>query len=128
FPLTRDERFYDLAPCTTNTVARPGIADSANGCGSPFDYRWNPSNTGNIRINSRFTLADGLILTVDPSFQYVKANGGGTATGREGFRDIEPGAGVTNAIGYLGGSPYFGRDLNGDGDLLDTVRVAAPSQ
>lgn len=128
FPLTRDERFYDLAPCTINTVARPGLADSANSCGSPFDYRWNPSNTGNVRISSRFTLADGLVLNVDPSFQYVKANGGGTATGREGFRDIDPTAGVFNAVGYLGGSPYFGRDLNGDGDLLDTVRVAAPSQ
>jgi iron complex outermembrane receptor protein len=31
-------------------------------------------------------------------------------------------------IGYLSGIPYFGRDLNGDGDLLDTVRVVAPSQ
>ena len=31
-------------------------------------------------------------------------------------------------VGYLGGTPYFGRDLNGDGDLLDTVRVLAPSQ
>ncbi len=128
FPLTRDERFYDLAPCTINTAATPGVADLANGCGSPFDYRWNPSNTGNIRVNSRFTLADGLVLTVDPSFQYVKANGGGTATAREGFRDIDPGAGFTGAVGYLGGSPYFGRDLNGDGDLLDTVRVLAPSQ
>ena len=129
FPLTRDERFYDLAPCRTDDVpVRPGEADPASSCGSAFDYRWNPSNTGNIRVNSRFTLADGLVLTVDPSFQYVKANGGGTATAREGFRDIDPGAGFTGAVGYLGGSPYFGRDLNGDGDLLDSVRVLAPSQ
>ena len=36
----------------------------------------NPSNTGNIRAQSRFTLMDGLVLTVDPTYQYVLANGG----------------------------------------------------
>src|SRR5439155_8107986 len=36
----------------------------------------NPSNTGNIRGQSRFTLVDGLVLTVDPTYQYVLANGG----------------------------------------------------
>ena len=36
----------------------------------------NPSNTGNIRGQSRFTLMDGLVLTVDPTYQYVLANGG----------------------------------------------------
>ncbi|MDQ3139708.1 MAG: TonB-dependent receptor, partial [Pseudomonadota bacterium] len=128
FPRTKDERFYEIAPCTINTVARPNVVDAANSCGSTFDERINPSNTGNIRGASRLTLGDQLTLTVDPSFQYVKANGGGTAVGQEGFRDIQPGSGVTNSIGYLGGSPYFGRDLNGDGDLRDSVRVLTPSQ
>ncbi|GAA4816718.1 TonB-dependent receptor [Sphingosinicella ginsenosidimutans] len=140
FPLTRDERFYTVARCTINTTATPGVADTANGCGSTFDERYNPSNTGNIRINSRFTLADGLVLTVDPSYQWVKANGGGTAVGREGYRDLNPAGGFSNCqgvlndantscqTGYQGGTPYYGRDLNGDGDLLDTVRVLAPSQ
>src|SRR5690606_1225523 len=69
-----------------------------------------------------FTLSDGLILTVDPSFQYVKANGGGTTTGNEGFN-------ADGLAGYIGGSPYFGGvDLNGDGDILDKVTVLAPSQ
>jgi iron complex outermembrane receptor protein len=27
-----------------------------------------------------------------------------------------------------GGQPYFGRDLNGDGDILDRVSMLAPSQ
>jgi len=142
FPNTRDERWYTIPYCTTNTVARAGVADDANSCGSTFDERINPSNTGNIRINSRFTLAEGLVLTVDPSFQYVRANGGGTAVGREGFRDINPTGGtgtcgttagaISSAIycsvGYLGGTPYFGRDLNGDGDLLDSVRFHTPSE
>jgi len=142
FPENRDERDYVIPYCTVNTGARPGLADLANSCGSTFDERLNPSNTGNIRINSRFTLSDKLTLTVDPSFQYVRANGGGTAVAREGLRDINPagGAGTCGATagaisaaifcspGYLGGTPYFGRDLNGDGDLLDTIRLATPSE
>jgi iron complex outermembrane receptor protein len=142
FPLGRDDRDYTVARCTTD-VPQPGIADAPNTCGTFFEERYNPSNTGNVRLNSRFTLADGLVLTVDPSFQYVKANGGGTARGREGLRDVNPGGGTatptaclatptsaTNScvVGYWGGSPYYGRDLNGDGDLLDEVTVVTPSQ
>lgn len=128
FPQNKDDRDYGIAKCLINTVATPGVRDTANSCGSTFDERYNPSNTGNVRINSRFTLADGLVLTVDPSFQYVKANGGGTAVGNEGFRDVDPTAGVSLQTGYIAGSPYYGRDLNGDGDILDTIRVLAPSQ
>ena len=127
FPQTDEEADYTIARCQL-AEARPGIRDVANSCGTSFDERYNPSNTGNIRVNSRFTLADGLILTVDPSVQFVKANGGGTANGEEGFRDVLPGSGVSNQVGYIGGRPYFGRDLNGDGDTLDTVTVLAPSQ
>ncbi|MEA3030099.1 MAG: iron complex outerrane recepter protein [Sphingomonadales bacterium] len=148
FPGNADERDYTVARCQV-TVARANLADTANTCGSDFEERYNPSNTGNIRVNSRFTLADGLVLTVDPSFQYVKANGGGTVVAQEGFRDVNPAgatagtlntatpnqcvatpnaAGFSCQTGYIGGVPYFGRDLNGDGDRLDTVRVLAPSQ
>lgn len=142
FPITKDEREYTVAPCTITNTQRPGVADLANTCGSIFDERFNPSNTGNIRIGSRFTLADGLTLYFDPSYQYVKANGGGTVVGQEVRRDVfptgTPGAANCNTTansatvscqtGYIGGTPYFGRDLNGDGDLLDTVRLLAPSQ
>jgi iron complex outermembrane receptor protein len=142
FPLNADERDYTIARCQTNQVARPGIADAANNCGSDFEERLNPSDTGNVRMQSRFTLADGLVLTVDPSFQWVKANGGGTVVAQEGLRDVNPAGGTATAnqcvaavppantscqIGYLAGTPFFGRDLNGDGDRLDTVRVLAPS-
>ncbi len=141
FPLTGDERFYSIGRCTTdNVTVRTGLADPASSCGTQFEERFNPSNTGNIQINSRFTLAPGLVLTVDPSFQYVKANGGGTATAREAARDIDPtggtancttvttGAGVNCTPGYFGGNPFVGRDLNGDGDILDQVNLLAPSQ
>jgi len=140
FPQNKDDRDYGIARCQINTAARAGQADVANSCGSTFDERMNPSNTGNVRLNSRFTLAEGLVLTVDPSYQYVKANGGGTVIGQEVRRDVNPtggaancnttpnGAAVSCQTGYIGGVPYYGRDLNGDGDLLDTVRVLAPSQ
>lgn len=143
FPITTDEREYTVAACTTNSVARAGIADAANSCGSVFDERFNPSNTGNIRGASKFTLGEGLVLSIDPSYQYVKANGGGTVVGQEGFRDVNPTggtatpnqcvtapttAGYSCQVGYIAGTPFFGRDLNGDGDLLDTIRILAPSQ
>ncbi|WP_285017004.1 TonB-dependent receptor [Novosphingobium sp. fls2-241-R2A-195] len=141
FPLTKDERFYKIAGCQIKTGVN-GTADvDANvnpdgtfGCGSLYDYRFNPSNTGNLRINSRFTLTDKLTLNVDPSLQYTRANGGGTVLASEGYFTQSANAtrsAITAAqqvTGYLGGRPYFGGvDLNGDGDTLDTVRVLAPS-
>lgn len=131
FPLTKDERFYETARCTIATPVT-GVADPASACGLDYEYRYNPSDTGNIRINSRFTLADGLILTVDPSFQYTKANGGGTSIASEGLTTAAPGS-VGGAVGFIQGSSsatqyYFGRDINGDGDALDLVRVLTPSQ
>ena len=140
FPLTTDERKYTIARCNVNLVARTGVADTANTCGSIFDERYNPSNTGNIRGSSKFSFGDKWTLFVDPSYQYVKANGGGTVVGQEVLRDVNPTGGNANCnttansatvscqAGYIAGIPYFGRDLNGDGDTLDTVRVLAPSQ
>jgi iron complex outermembrane receptor protein len=158
FPSNADERRYNINfPCTVD-VAQAGVADAPapsrgpgntadpNGdfasCGTEFERRFNPSNTGNIRANSRFSFGP-FTLTVDPSYQYVKANGGGTVTGNEGLRDINPAGGTatpaqcrttpnsatnTCVAGYLGGTPFFGRDVNGDADTLDTVTVLAPSQ
>jgi iron complex outermembrane receptor protein len=162
FPLNNDERKYLINyPCNVD-APQAGVADAPapssdprNGlifspdpqanfgsCGTEFDRRYNPSNTGNIRVSSRFTVG-AFTITVDPSYQYVKANGGGTVTGNEGLRDINPAGGTatpaqcrttpnsatnTCVSGYLGGTPFFGRDVNGDGDTLDTVTVLAPSQ
>ncbi len=123
YPMNADERNYLINyPCLTDTPD-PTVQDTVNSCGTEFDRRYNPSNTGNIRVSSRFHLNDSLVLTVDPSFQYVKANGGGTVTGREGFRTI----GGVNYTGFIGGNYYFGTDLNGDGDVLDTCRIPATS-
>jgi iron complex outermembrane receptor protein len=130
YPTTRDERFYQINfPCQLDTP-QTGVVDTTAApppnqasCGTEFDRRYNPSNTGNIRGSARFTLADGLVLTVDPSYQYVKANGGGTIIGREGFRVIN---GV-QYTGFIGGQYYFGRDLNGDGDVIDTCSTTGGS-
>lgn len=150
FPRNADERFYLINfPCQVDTP-QAGVADSpaaapANkaGCGTEFDRRYNPSNTGNIAAQVRLHLADDLVWNFEPSYQYVKANGGGTVTGNEGLRDINPAGGTASTVlcagtpvsatntcvpGYIGGTPYFGRDVNGDGDKLDTVTVLAPSQ
>lgn len=120
-------RFYNIAngyPCTT-TPARNGVTDIANGCASDFERRFNPSNTGNVRLNSLFHLTEALTLSVDGGYQYVKANGGGTGVAREGF--FTSGT-ATNLTGVFGGNYYYGRDLNGDGDTRDQVRILNPSQ
>lgn len=131
FPRNNDEREYDINyPCLLNVEARPGVADNpapapaaptaGGGCGTEFDRRYNPSNTGNIRGASLFHLTDSITLSIDPSYQYVKANGGGTVGARERLQG--------GLSGYIGGRPYFGMDLNGDGDLLDEITMLAPSQ
>ncbi|MEO5493052.1 MAG: TonB-dependent receptor [Sphingomonas sp.] len=155
-PLTAADRFYAINyPCLVNTTARSGLADNTAaspaaptagaGCGTEFDRRYNPGNTGNVRLGSRFTLSDRLVFTLDASYQYVKANGGGTVTLREGCGALNNANattctgttfnGVLNTGGNAGnnGSPtgfnyYVGRDLNGDGDLLDAITGVAPSQ
>ncbi|HEX8467958.1 MAG TPA: TonB-dependent receptor [Allosphingosinicella sp.] len=162
FPMNNDEREYLVNyPCLIDTPqagvadVRAPSSDPRNGlifspdpqanyasCGSEFDRRYNPSDTGNIRMSSRFTFG-AFTLTVDPSYQFVKANGGGTVFGFEGLRDVNPAGGTASTTacattpnsanntclaGYLNGAPYFGRDVNGDGDALDEVIVLAPSQ
>jgi iron complex outermembrane receptor protein len=84
-------------------------------CTNYYGLRDNPSNTGNIRGQFKYHLMDNLILTVDPSFQYVLANGGGTAT-----------IGETDAR-LKGTAAVAGVDLNGDGDTNDTIRFYTPN-
>lgn len=142
----KSRRFYNIgygtgaaaatggAPCNTAT-ARAGLADLPNACGTSFERRYNPSNTGNARFNSRFTLAEGLIFSADAAYQTTKANGGGVTTSVNAAGAItgnaREGAYVLNGqnlYGFYSGGYYFGRDLNGDGDILDRVTLANPSQ
>ncbi|WP_420605667.1 TonB-dependent receptor [Novosphingopyxis sp.] len=137
YPITPDRRFYEINyPCTT-TAPTAGVADFTNSCGNDFERRFNPSNTGNIRGSILLHPIDRMTLTIEPSFQYVKANGGGTSTGferanRDGLTGVLFGSEQTSAD--FNNPPrsssfyYFGDvDLNGDGDTLDQVTILSPS-
>ena len=113
-----DPRGWDV-DFLTDYVAptfRNGVADNDTNSTNYWGLRVNPSNTGSIRGQSRFTLSDSLVLTVDPSFQYVLANGG---TQQAVLSETDRLIRGTSATG--------GVDLNGDGDTLDRVRVMTPS-
>lgn len=91
------------------------------GCGGYYNFFVNPSNTGNIRGQSRFTLSDSLTLTIDPTFQYVLANGGGITNVEETDARLQ-GSFFNSAA-----PTATGVDLNGDGDLLDRIKLYSPS-
>ena len=94
---------------------------NSSSCSNFYGVRINPSDTGNIRMQSLWHLGDKLRLTFDPSWQYVMANGGGSTALAE-----TPSA-TSADIRVRGNSTAPGVDLNGDGDLLDTVRLYSPN-
>jgi len=124
FPSSYKNAYYTYSPCTT-AAATNGVANTPNTCGTAYEYRPNPANLFNLRAAIKLTLADGLTFTADPSYQFTKANGGGTVSAHEGYTTVGT---DTKATGYINGSYYVGQDLNGDGDTLDTVTMYAPSQ
>ena len=105
---------------STPTLANTDNPANPSSCQNYYGVRLNPSDTGNIRMQSLWHIGDKLRFTFDPSWQYVLANGGGSQVVNESFgqtADVRP-VGNTNLPGY---------DLNGDGDILDTVRFYAPN-
>lgn len=94
---------------TQNNIA------NTSSCTNFAGLRINPSNTGNVRMNSKFSITDSLTFTLDGSFQYVLANGGGTTVQAE------------NGAVVRGASSALGVDYNGDGDLLDSIRFYTPN-
>ena len=134
-------REYDnLATCTRPTPTK-GVADNdgatpvastpqlpssdnplnPSACSNYYGVRINPSDTGNIRINSLWHLTDNLRLTVDPSVQYTLANGGGSTL----ISDTPVANNADRRI--VGNTALAGFDINGDGDILDTVRLYTPN-
>ena len=133
-------RDYDYINSCTRDTPQTGVVDNDNGspvastptllntdnplnpssCQNYYGVRLNPSDTGNIRMQSLWHIGEKLRLTFDPSWQYTLANGGGSQVVTESFgqtADVRP-VGNTNLTGF---------DLNGDGDILDTVRFYAPN-
>ena len=110
--------FENSATCTQPT---PGAGAQDYGspaftCTNFYGVRINPSNTGNVRFNSKFTLTDRLVFTLDASWQYVLANGGGYTVLAENS---------ALAKGSLIASP--GVDFNHDGDFADKVGFYTPN-
>lgn len=116
-----------------------GSTSSTTGtCTNWYKLRINPSETGNFRVFSLFHLTNDLTLTVDPSFQYTLANGGGVSVIRE--NDMRLVGSTYNSATYnanayktatatkaFGCVANVGCDLNGDGDLLDTIMLYTPN-
>jgi iron complex outermembrane receptor protein len=113
FP-TATNGVVDNAGTQSTVVTYNGATVLNTSCTNYNGLRINPSNTGNLRGQSRFTLSDTLTLTVDPSFQYVLANGGG-------FSNISERDDRLDLAGLIG------VDLNGDGDTLDTWSLYSPN-
>ena len=103
----------DSTACTSQT---PSAALNGNATGY-YNLFFNPSNTGNVRLQSKFTLTNTLLFTLDGGYQYTLADGGTQSTVLSERSPL--------LIGTAGA--FTGVDLNGDGDTLDTVRVINPS-
>jgi iron complex outermembrane recepter protein len=113
-----------------NTGATFVRSDGTLGTGSCTNYagvRINPSDTANVRVNFAYDLTDNILLTVDPTFQYVMANGGGFTSISERIDRLDLNI-TNNAAACLAGANLNGGiDLNNDNDSCDTVSIYTPS-
>lgn len=96
----------------TAPTFRNGLPDVDSNGNRFWALRQNPSDTGNIRAQSRFSLRDNLIFTFDPSFQYTLATGGSGQFVLSETDRLVRGSKTTGGV-----------DLNGDSDTLDSVRI-----
>ncbi|MFC7537100.1 TonB-dependent receptor [Sphingomonas sp. GCM10030256] len=123
----RDREFDNIDTCvrdapTAGVADNDGAGSSTNNlapasCTNYYNLRINPSDTGNVRGSVKLSLTDNLTLTADPGYQSTVANGGGTTTLAENDTRLR---GINQVVNR-------GVDLNGDGDILDSVRVYQPS-
>ncbi len=118
----------DSSPVIAGAVGGVTVPGSAIGNlgGYYFGNQVNPTDTWNIRAESKFTILPNLHLTIDPAFQSVLADGGTQAST---ISESDPRL-IGNATTFATcktGTVTKGVDLNGDGDCMDTVRVFQPS-
>jgi iron complex outermembrane receptor protein len=80
FPTTGTADNDNASPVATIPGVLLNTDNPANtsSCTNYYGVRINPSNTGNVRIQSLWHLGEKMIFTFDPSYQYTLANGGGT--------------------------------------------------
>ena len=115
--------------CAYSTPVKGTADNTMTTCGNWYRGKLNPSDTGNLRFHSLWHLLPNLTFTADASLQYVLANGGGIYTFKETNTQLagssSGGSGTTTTpYGCIAGK---GCDLNGDGDILDTVAAYQPS-
>lgn len=110
---------FDFDATCIRTVPDNGTVQDesvpGSSCTNYYNARINPSDTGNIRGQSSFRIASNLRLTVDPSVQYVLANGGGYQALYE------------NDMRLRGDPVVPGVDLNNDGDVIDRIALYTPN-
>lgn len=104
--------FLNAPPANTVTLGND------TSCTNFAGVRLNPSNTGNARLNSKFSITPNLVFTLDGGYQYTLANGGGFTTLAENTLQVRAGTGTATTAG---------RDFSGDGDTVDTVAFYAPN-
>jgi iron complex outermembrane recepter protein len=114
-----DENQANVVVPTPPTQANDVLANPSS-CTNYYGVRINPSDTGNLRMQSLWNLSDNVRLTFDPSWQYTLANGGGTTP-------INETPGTSSDVRPIGNASVAGWDLNGDGDILDNVRFYTPN-
>ncbi|WP_135212466.1 TonB-dependent receptor [Vitreimonas flagellata] len=123
----------DVAGRTNDNFGSSSNNNDPASCTNYYGLRINPSDTANIRAQSRFSLGENLTLTVDPTVQYTMANGGGTTVINETDNRLRAGVvGIANSDSVNDACAVFvgttaGVDLNGDCDTLDSVRLYSPS-
>ena len=121
--------FFNSNECALAS-ARPGagtVQDDRRLCTNVRQINMNPVDTGNLRFNSLFTLNDRLTFTADGGYSYTLANGGGSNVFAESDANATQSGVSRRQFGRMGAGRAAGRDLNGDGDLLDYVRLFYPS-
>jgi iron complex outermembrane receptor protein len=120
-----------------NDYSKTYVLPSSTSTNSTFQgLEENPTWTGNLRGESSFTLLPNLHLTVDPSFQWVLANGAGS-TNITGTDKRLSGIGLTTSLSNLGSCStagvISGIDLDGAVNAAganictDSVRLYSPS-
>ncbi len=115
----RPEDELNVAQPTTGTPNNPAGTPFAldNSCTNYAGLRLNPSNTGNVRFNSKFSITPQLVLTVDAGYQYTLATGGTLfSTQFENSAQLQGSRFALNAAG-ANANPTVGVDLNGDGSI-----------
>jgi iron complex outermembrane receptor protein len=118
-PGTRDDENRTVVTPPAPAIAADNLANPSS-CTNYYGVRINPSDTGNVRMQSLWHLGDNFRLTFDPSWQYTLANGGGTTV-------INESPGTSADVRPIGNSNVAGWDLNRDNDILDNVRFYTPN-